>query len=60
MSDYPYVWFWNPSPMRPINRKGQACRVVVRGRMNSALVEFVDGFRVVASRNALRKSRGES
>lgn len=55
MSDYPYIWYWHPSRWRPIDRKGQACRVVLRSRMNSALVEFADGFRVVASRNALRK-----
>lgn len=41
--------------MRPIDRKGQACRVLARGRMNSALVEFEDGFRMIASRNGLRK-----
>ena len=55
MNEYPYIWFWRPSWIRPVDRKGQACRVVARGRMNSALVEFIDGFRVVASRNALRK-----
>ena len=56
MIDYPYIWFWNPSPMRTVNRKGQRCRVLVRGAMNSALIEFEDGFRIVASRNALRRS----
>lgn len=56
MTDFPYVWFWNPSPMRPMARKGQRCRIVVRGTMNSALIEFEDGFQVVASRNALRKA----
>jgi len=55
MIDYPYIWFWNPSPMRTVNRKGQRCRVLVRGAMNSALIQFEDGFRVVASRNALRR-----
>lgn len=42
--------------MRPMNRKGQLCRVLVRGKMNSALIEFEDGFKVVTSRNGLRKA----
>ena len=37
-------------------RKGQRCRVLARGRMNSALVEFDDGWRMVTSRNALRRA----
>ena len=37
-------------------RFGQTCRVLVRGRMNSCLVEFTaDGFQVVTSRNYVRK-----
>jgi hypothetical protein len=36
-------------------RFGQRCRVIVRGALNSALVEFEDGFRVVTSRNYVRK-----
>ena len=40
---------------------GRMCRVVCRGRMNSALVEFADnGQREVISRNALRRSGGEA
>lgn len=34
---------------------GSACRVVVRGKMNSVLVEFEDGERVVTSHYAIRK-----
>jgi len=35
-------------------RRGEVCRVLVRSaRMNSALVEFVDGCRFVTSRNGL-------
>lgn len=37
------------------DRFGQPCRVVCRGRLNSILVEFADGFRVVTSRYAVRK-----
>jgi hypothetical protein len=35
-------------------RKGQCCRVLLRGNKNRCLVEFVDGFRLMTSRNTLR------
>ena len=50
MSDFPYLYFWNR-----MGRKGQRCRVIVRGKMNSAWIQFEDGFEAVTSRNALRK-----
>ncbi|MGV3515606.1 hypothetical protein [Luteitalea sp.] len=53
MPEYPYVW-------RVRTRLpwlfGRRCRVLVRGRMNTALVEFTCGYRVVTSRNYLRKA----
>jgi len=49
-----HVWFWRS---RLPERKGQECRVLVRGRMNSILVEFADGYRVVTSRYAVRRIR---
>lgn len=51
--DYAYVWFWRS---RLPERKGQSCRVLARGRMNSILVEFMDGFKVLTSRYAVRKA----
>jgi hypothetical protein len=48
---YPYLYRWDRQ-----GRKGQRCRVIARGKMNSALVEFADGYRMVTSRNALRKA----
>jgi DNA (cytosine-5)-methyltransferase 1 len=36
-------------------RKGSRCRIVARGAMNSCLIEFEDGFRVLTSRYAVRK-----
>lgn len=36
-------------------RHGQRLRVLARGRMNSALIEFDDGVRHIFSRNAFRK-----
>ena len=53
MTDYPYIWFWLS---RLPERKGQACRVLARGTMNSILVEFEDGWQVVTSRYAVRKA----
>ena len=60
---YPYRWAWScagtrdgiPYGAHMQGRKGMACRVLCRGRMNSALVEFADGARVVTSRNGLRR-----
>lgn len=46
------VWFWKS---RLPDRKGQSCRIVTRGKMNSILVEFEDGFRAVTSRYAVRR-----
>lgn len=55
---FPYVYFWN----RPegASRKGHACNVTARGKMNSCRVEFEDGFKMVTSRNAIRKQKGEA
>ena len=49
--DYPYSWFWRS---RLPARKGQKCRVLARGKMNSILVEFTDGYKVITSRYAVR------
>lgn len=55
---FPYRWHWRNSARRTFDRerKGELCRVVCRGAMNSALVEFEDGHRVVTSRNGLRRA----
>jgi hypothetical protein len=49
----PYRWAWG---VRPEGRKGHLLRVICRGTMNSALVEFEDGYRAVVSRNGLRRA----
>lgn len=56
---YDHIWFWKPQPWpwRTVDRKGQRCRVLARGGMNSCMVEFEDGYRVVTSRNAVRKAK---
>lgn len=52
MTDYPYKWFWRK---KLGERKDQPCRVLIRApRMNSILVEFEDGYKVVTSRYAVR------
>lgn len=49
---FDHVWFWRSRLGR---RKGQRCRVLARGRMNTILVEFEDGFLVTTSRYAVRR-----
>jgi hypothetical protein len=48
-TDLPYIYQWNRE-----GRKGQPCRLLVRGKMNSILVEFADGHQMVTSVNAIR------
>lgn len=54
-----YRYAWGPRYKVPgllvLSRKGETCIVLARGAMNSALVEFEDGYQAVISRNALRK-----
>ena len=50
---YPYIW---RVKTRLPERKGTRCNVLVRGGMNSCLVEFEDGYKVITSRNYLRKA----
>jgi hypothetical protein len=40
------------------DRKGQLGRVLARGTMNSCLVEFPDGYRMVTCRNAIGQAVG--
>ena len=47
-----HLWFWKAILGE---RKGQPCRVLCHGKLNSILVEFEDGFRVVTSRYAVRR-----
>ena len=47
-------YFWRVRTRLP-ERFHHRCRVLVRGKMNTALVEFDDGYRVVTSRNYYRR-----
>lgn len=51
---FPYYYNWRNNSKR-VTLKDKRFRVVARGSMNSALVEFEDGSREVISRNAIRK-----
>jgi hypothetical protein len=54
LSAYPLVW---RVKTRFPERKGQRCRVLARGAMNTVEVEFEDKFRVYTSGNYLRKAK---
>jgi len=55
-----HVWFWRngaPRTKSAIDRKGQPCRILVPSSPNgNVLVEFEDGYRVVAPRHAVRRA----
>lgn len=48
--------YWRVRTTLP-DRFGQPCRVLARGRMNSAQIEFEDGTRHIVSRWAVRRRR---
>jgi hypothetical protein len=48
----PYLYRWDCQ-----GRKGQSCRVLARGKMNSCLLEFADGYQMVTSRNAIKRNK---
>lgn len=50
-----YPYYWRVRSRLP-ERFGQKCKVLVRGKMNSCLVEFEDGYKVVTSRNYVRRA----
>jgi len=49
-----YIYSWGNNEKRR-TMKNRICRVIYRGKMNSALVEFENGQREIISRNALRR-----
>lgn len=60
MPNYPYIYRWGPI-WREIpgahDWKGLFCRVLARGRMNRAHVEFENGETAFISRNALARRK---
>jgi len=64
MSEQLYIYRWgntkNEVGRNRLKLKGRICRVLVRAKMNSCLIEFVDnGQQEVVSRNSLRKVKDE-
>lgn len=55
---YRYVWgaAFSCARLAGAGSQGALCRVMARGAMNSALIEFEDGARAVVSRNALGRA----
>lgn len=49
---YDRQWFWKKWLGE---RKGQRCRILARGKKNSCLVEFEDGYQTITSRYAVRR-----
>jgi len=54
---YPYIYVWGNNPVRA-KLKGQRCRIIVKGSMNSVGLEFRDGYQTISSVRALRKATG--
>jgi hypothetical protein len=52
VSDLPYIYRWNRQ-----GRKGQRCKLLARGKMNSICVEFADGYRMITSGNAIMRAK---
>ena len=52
-----YRWFWKT---KLPERRSEMFRVICRGALNSCMIEFPDGWRVVTSRNALRKVQNDA
>ena len=55
-----YAWRNNPTlGLRPCPKRltlfGRPCRILARGKMNSIIIEFVDGQRECVSRNAVKQ-----
>ena len=55
---YLYYYAWKNNPKRA-TLYGRRLRILVRGKMNSVLVEFENGQREVVSGNAIRKAKNE-
>jgi len=56
LSDYPLIWVWKARGLPPSTGRGDRCRILARGRMNSVLIEFKDGERAVVSGSGLRRA----
>jgi len=48
------IYAWGNNDLRK-QYKGRSCRVLARGKMNSVLIQFEDGFKMITSRYAVKK-----
>ena len=55
---FTHVYHWGNNPVRKL-WKGMKYRILVRGSMNTCLVEFEDGGQLNTSIRALRKIKSE-
>lgn len=55
---FTHVYHWGNNAVRKL-WKGKKCRILVRGSMNTCLVEFEDGGQLNTSIRALRKIKSE-
>ncbi len=53
-----FDYYWRIRKRLP-HRHGHRCKVLARGKMNSILVEFEDGWKCVTSRNFVRKIKAK-
>jgi len=51
-AQYPY--YWRVKTRFP-ERFKTPCKVLTRGKRNNCLVQFMDGFRIITSRNYIRR-----
>ena len=51
-----HIYCWGNNPKR-VTMKGRKCKVLIRSKMNSILIEFEDGQRECVSRWSVRKIR---
>lgn len=56
-NDAIFDYYWRVKTRLP-ERFGHKCRVLTRGGMNSCVVEFEDGHKIVTSRNFVRRIKG--
>ena len=54
MTEQPFDRYWRVHATLP-DRYKQPCRILARGRLNTCLVEFQNGHKVVTSRWSVRK-----
>jgi hypothetical protein len=51
-----YIFKWGNNQLRDAF-KGRPCVVLARGKMNSVLIQFEDGFKMITSRYAVKENK---